>query len=232
MHVSLHSAPTAAPSLQHRRSAGNRLAALADQPSPQTKGDNQVKLETDGPTRPHPQILLPQHCNSNIQNEIAKFAESLRKKEAYCLGFIPAIAYTDAQQRGRLIVELENDEPCGFSLWAQRGNTLRIHQTAIVEDARRIQHATTLVTHLLNQPAAKRCTRLRLRVAHDLDANHFWKAIGCQIVGTQPGGKTWRRTINLYELKLKKRIKTAESLIHGILDSQQKRLVQQPKNRQ
>lgn len=178
-------------------------------------------LEADGPTRPHPNIVLPQYAHPALQSQIADFCESVRKKEAYCLGFIPAIAYTDSQVRGRLFVELENDEPVGFCLWAKRKKTLRIHQTAIVEDARRIKHATNLVTQVLNDPANKRVNELRLRVADDLPANRFWTAIGCKIVGNVKGGKTWGRTINLYRLKLGKRIDTARQLIEANLSAQQ-----------
>lgn len=177
-------------------------------------------LEKDGPTRPHPQILLPKDAHSSVIEEAADFCESVRKKEAYCLGFIPAIAYTDAIKRGRLFIEMENDEPAGFCLWASRNRIIRIHQTAVVEDARRIKHATSIVTCVLNQPEALRAKSLRMRVAHDLPANGFWKAIGCRIIGTQPGGKTWGRTINMYELKLGRRIDTASQLIDAALAAQ------------
>lgn len=183
-------------------------------------------LESDGPTRPHPQILLPENAHQSVIDEAADFCEALRKKEAHCLGFVPAIAYTDAIRRGRLFIELENDEPCGFCFWAQRKKTIRIHQTAVVEDARRIKHATSIVTCILNQPEALRAKRLRLRVADDLPANKFWKAIGCRIVGTQPGGKTWGRTINMYELRLGRRIDTASQLIDAALASQRHNLTQ------
>lgn len=187
-----------------------------------------MKIETDGPTRPSTAILLPQHADGQIINQAADFCEALRKREAYGLGFIPAIAYDQAIRRGRLFIELENDEPCGFCLWAKRKKVIRIHQTAVVEDARRLKHATSIVTTVLNTREGKSAATLRLRVADDLPANHFWRSIGCEIIGTQPGGKTWNRTINLYQLKLKNRMAIANGLIDAHLAAERESLAHHP----
>ncbi len=181
-------------------------------------------LPTHPEARPHPEILLPQHCDDTTQQKLANYAETLRKKNAYCLGFIPAIAYTEAIKRNRLVVELENDEPCGFVLWAKRGSTVRIHQCCIADDARRLRHATQLVTHTLTRPENKNARQLKLRVADDLEANAFWQTIGCQIVANVPGGKTYRRNINLYRLDLRNKAKLATALIDAIWARRQKQL--------
>lgn len=191
-----------------------------------------MKLPTDPVTRPHPNILLPQHASVSVQAHVSDFCENLRHREAYCLGFIPAVAYDEAQRRGRLFVELENDEPCGFILWTKRARVLKIAQCAIVEDERRLKHATHLVANLLNQKEALNAKQLRLRVAHDLDANHFWQSIGCEIWGTQPGGKTWGRTINLYRMPIANRMEVAHRLIHANIELSSRRLANPKVNKQ
>lgn len=187
-----------------------------------------MKLPTDPIARPQQSILLPKHADANVQRRIADFCEDLRAKENDKLGFIPAQSYVDAQLRDRMIVELENDEPCGFTFWAQRKKVLRIHQCAVVEDVRRVRHATTMVAELLNHPIARRCRQLRLRVAHDLPANLFWQSLGCRVEQQQPGGYTWRRTINVYRLDLGKRMQTAAQLIDAATAAHRNELTATP----
>jgi hypothetical protein len=174
-------------------------------------------LEADGPSRPQDGILLPDKAHPAIISQIADFCEDLRRKEAYCLGFIPAASYPAAIARHRLIVALENGEPAGFVLWAKRRTKLRFHQTAVVAELRRLKHATDIVTAALNTPEGRCARTIGLRVAHDLPANTFWQAIGFRIVATQPGGKTWGRTINIYELPVRDRMKVAAGMIDGVL---------------
>lgn len=176
-------------------------------------------LEADGPSRPQAGILLPHLAHPALQSRVCDFVEDLRSREAYCLGFIPASSYPAAIARHRLIVALENDEPCGFVLWAKRKTKLRFHQTAVVAELRRLKHATDIVTAALNTVEGRTSRSIGLRVARDLPANAFWQSIGFRIVATQPGGKTWGRTINIYELNTRDRMRVAMGMIDGVLAS-------------
>lgn len=179
---------------------------------------------SDPAENPAAGVVNPKHSHPAMQSKIADFVESLRKKESYCLGFIPAQSYMDAIKRDRLLISTENDEPCGFVLWAKRKTTLRFHQTAVVADARRVKHATDIVCGVLSRPEGKLARCIRLRVADDLPANRFWSSIGFKIVGNVPGGKTWGRTINIYNLDIRNRMDVAMGIIEGNLAGHQKEL--------
>jgi len=146
-------------------------------------------------------------------NTIADFCEALRSRDSDALGYVPAVAYHDALTRGRLELETENDEPCGFAFWGRRKNLVRIYQCVIAHDARRVLHATRLVARTLALPGARGATELALRVATDLPANEFWQSIGCRVIGTQRGGKRRHRTINLYRLSLANPKRLAQRMI-------------------
>lgn len=189
-------------------------------------------LEVDGPSRPQPGILLPELGHPALIDELADFCEDLRRKEAYCLGFIPAESYPDAMRRHRLIIALENGEPAGFVLWAKRGSVLRFHQTAVTHELRRLKHATSIVTAALNTAEGRAAKSIKLRVAEDLQANSFWKAIGFKIYTVVPGGKTWKRNINCYRLSTRNRMTVAEKIIRGVTAEARRALVQREQTRE
>ena len=152
------------------------------------------------------------------------WCEDLRRKNAYCLGFIPAASFRMAAERNRLLVETQDNEPVGFVLWAKRGRQARIHQCVVEEEFRRLRHASRLVAETVNMLSRWKIDRLRMRVADDLPANGFWQSIGCRLTTTVPGGKTWGRTINIYDLPVRNRCKLAEGLITGISEQMRRGL--------
>lgn len=158
------------------------------------------------------ELLTPQD-----RRVLGDFAEALRKREARCLGFIPACAYPDALARGRMLAITDEGEPVGFQLWARRRQVLRFHQTCILPDFRRRLYAARQLACTASEPDAKGATLLACRVAANLDANHFWQACGFNVARTAPGGKTWNRTINCYELRIRRPIDLANKLITGVL---------------
>jgi len=158
------------------------------------------------------ELLSPQD-----RRKLSDFAESLRKKDAYALGFIPAVAYRDALARGRMLAITADDEPIGFQLWARRKQTLRFHQTCVVPEFRRRLYAARQLACTASEPDARGATLLACRVADDLPANEFWLACGFHVARTAPGGKTWNRTINCYELRIRSPIDLAQKLITGVL---------------
>jgi hypothetical protein len=156
----------------------------------------------------------------NDTQRLADFCETLRRRDSDALGYIPAIAYQEALARGRVAIEYENDEPCGFAFWGRRKRLIRIYQCVIHQDCRRILHATRLVAQTLAQPAAAGAAELALRVGDDLPANHFWQAIGCKLTGSQRGGKRRGRRINLYRLSLGTPAQLARRFIEANLAAQ------------
>jgi len=147
-------------------------------------------------------VIRPVACNAEEKKAIAKLAEHLRRKNAKALGFLPERTYGIAIERDRLVATMENDEPCGILLWARRTNRIKIHQTVIATDCRRLLHATHAVEAILDHPDAKGAKVLQLRVAMDLPAMRFWIAIGMRHIYTVRG-KLWKgRKIAIMQMRL------------------------------
>lgn len=147
-------------------------------------------------------VIRPVAGSASLRHEVAKLAEHLRRRNAEALGFLPADTYAKAIDRDRLVCTLENDEPCGILLWARRGERVKIHQTVVADDARRLLHATHAVEAILSHPDANGAKVLQLRVATDLPALHFWKAIG-MVQKYEVAGKLWKgRRIAVMQMKL------------------------------
>jgi GNAT superfamily N-acetyltransferase len=135
-------------------------------------------------------VIRPVASPAALRDHIACLAESLRRKNAEALGFLPRRTYYDAIHRDRLVCTLENDEPCGILLWGRRRERVKIHQTVVAPDCRRLLHATHAVEAILEHDDAKTASVLQLRCALDLPAIHFWKAIGMKHIYTTQG-KLW-----------------------------------------
>lgn len=113
----------------------------------------------------------------------------LARKHTDELGFLPAPAVARLINAGRLITELENNEPCGFLLHGPARQVLRVYQTCVQLDARRIHHALNLVADLRARALAGGSRAIVLHCAADLDANTFWRAAGFTMVGSRVKSK-------------------------------------------
>jgi len=163
-------------------------------------------------------VIRPVASIAPLRDEIAKLAESLRKKNADALGFLPQHTYYDAIHRDRLVATLENDEPCGILLWGRRKNRVKIHQTVIAEDSRRLLHATHAVEAILEHPDAQSAAVLQLRCAMDLPAIQFWKAIGMRHIYTV-SGKLWPgRKIAVMRMSISNRRLHRRKMIRKLID--------------
>lgn len=116
-------------------------------------------------------IILP-------ERQPAKYAEHLAAQHPRELGFLPRSVYPRALELGQLRVATHNDDPCGFLLHGPFNKTLRIYQTCIEADLRRIQHGSEILETLLNEAIQKNVHQVSLWCADDLPANWFWKAAG------------------------------------------------------
>jgi hypothetical protein len=165
--------------------------------------------------------LFAHLASSTAQENLAKYAVHLANRHREELGFIPNSTYLPALQRGRAVFAVHDGEPIGFLLLGVRSRVLRIHQTVIEQPCRRLLHATRLVASTLALPGCEAVKEIRLRVAADLEANHFWKSIGCEHVGTDVGGTKRGRKILHWRLQTKDRLRLAIRLLHAVLNSHQ-----------
>ena len=136
--------------------------------------------------------------------------EALRRKDGDSLGFIPKIVYefiaARSMDRGRwpyrsewLLVAEDNDEVTGYVFAAFRRSGAHITQICIRHDARRMERAMLLESAIAIEAERRQCVRIKCRVAFDIEANHFWRAIGYEPVRTVIS--TW---LNLRESKCKR----------------------------
>lgn len=111
-----------------------------------------------------------------------KYLDALRKKEGDAVGFIPMRRYemeVNGERRGSIYLSWDNGEPTGFIYATHSGRgTTRVMQVAIQEDARRMERASALVDAVVADGLKRHTWLTSLRCADDLDANHFWEALG------------------------------------------------------
>ena len=111
-----------------------------------------------------------------------QYLDALRKKEGNAVGFIPIQRYemeVNGERHGSLYLAWDNGDPTGFIYATHSGRgTSHIIQVAIQEDARRMERATALVDAVRADGMKRNSWLLSLRCADDLEASHFWKALG------------------------------------------------------
>lgn len=119
--------------------------------------------------------------------------EALRRADGDSLGFVPKQKYEHivnrTSDRGRnrwmyewLIVCTDNDEVTGFCLASFGRAGGKIEQVCVRQDARRFERALRLVDAIETEARRRGSLRLRCRVAFDIEANFFWRAIGFEPV--------------------------------------------------
>lgn len=119
------------------------------------------------------------------------YIDSLRKREANALGFIPKLAYEtvlegrplrdrDAQayRNNRILVTEDNGDLTGFCYALFGQSTASITQIVVQDDARRWHRALLMADEVQREAEKRYCTAIKCRVAFDLESNHFWRAIG------------------------------------------------------
>lgn len=131
-----------------------------------------------------------------------KYAVDLARKNSEALSFIPAPRLEQYADSGQLMIETENNDPCGFIVFGNNFPMLRIYQACIQYDARRIQHGLNLLHRLITYAGHYGFTAISLYCADDLEANQFWRAAGFQFAGQRPGGKRRGRMHNRWFLYL------------------------------
>ena len=121
-------------------------------------------------------------------NVASKYADCLMRQNLNSLGFLPFDALEKAAETGRLFIQSENGEPCGYCVIGPLLPTVRIYQACIQYDVRRWKHGLALVGRIIERAKLAGCDAVSLWCASDLDANLFWKGAGFNQIGTRNGG--------------------------------------------
>lgn len=128
------------------------------------------------------------------------FVRDLMEKNYEAVGFIPAPRLEDYLNRGQVLLQHENGEPCGYLAFGNGWPVLKVYQCCICFDARRVAHASELVRRLIEIARNRNCIAISLWCADDLDANGFWRAMGFQFGGQREGGAKRGRKHNKWVL--------------------------------
>jgi ribosomal protein S18 acetylase RimI-like enzyme len=122
--------------------------------------------------------------------------ENLRKLDSGALGFFPKSEYPKAIVRDRVCFAQDGQNLVGFLFWGLRDVTLRIQQLVVDKAYRRRKIGTALLLGMINHPDAREAVDVHLQCREDLDANHFWKALGFTVLCRTLGGSSRGKAIN------------------------------------
>lgn len=122
-------------------------------------------------------ILQPPTSETEIEN-LARYMNHLAQKCAYEVGFIPNTVYPQAILKQQVKFTEENGELCGFLLHGPPRGEVRVYQTAIEFELRRLEHGTHAIQRLIAEALEKDQEKIILHCAADLPANAFWRAAG------------------------------------------------------
>ncbi|MCK4661121.1 MAG: hypothetical protein KAV82_16495 [Phycisphaerae bacterium] len=143
--------------------------------------------------------------------QLAKYAESLQRRNTESIGFLSRTALQTYARRGNIMPCTLNGDLVAFSLFYD-GTTpnrprvdpydLRIYQHCVQYDARLLYVATRLLNNILDHALRNDFHRIRLWCRDTLPANDFWRTCGFTLEGTRLGGHKRQAVQNLWVLKL------------------------------
>jgi ribosomal protein S18 acetylase RimI-like enzyme len=117
------------------------------------------------------------------------------------LGFLPGAAYIQAAHHGDLFVAVDHRghsaSYVGHILFGATYPRAKIFQVYVAPAGRRHGVGRLLAESLLQHLEEKHFLSVSARVASELQSNEFWSALSFEIVGTQAGGASRGRTINI-----------------------------------
>lgn len=131
-----------------------------------------------------------------------KYIDDLAHKNSEALSFIPLPKIEKYMAVGQVLIETENDEPCGYAIFGNGFPVLKVYQACIQYDARRLQHGMWIVKRLICEAQKRHCSAISLFCADDLDANRFWQSVGFMFAGQREGGKRRGRKHNQWVLPI------------------------------
>lgn len=129
-----------------------------------------------------------------------KFVDSLQRKFARSLGFLPTEALRTNLERGNVTLTRENDDAAGYILvrpvlrWQPK--LASVIQAAVCMDAQRRQHGLALLLRFESEARARGQVALQANCAVGVEANEFWSAAGFKpIAHLTPETKSGRHII-------------------------------------
>jgi GNAT superfamily N-acetyltransferase len=118
------------------------------------------------------------------------FVVTLQKAHPAALGFLPRQALREKIRHGQVLIARQSGRRAGFLHHGSLARPeVRVFQIAVTADARRGGVGRALVDHLLARAAGAGARGVSLRCLSFLDANRFWRSVGFQLHGTEPGAK-------------------------------------------
>lgn len=127
---------------------------------------------------------------------IKRIADS-RKNE---LGFVLRPTLAESIARGELLVAEADGQVVGFvDFHLRRDKQITLYHIATVVDRQRVGIGNRLITMLSAVGRDLEATRVLLKCPADLEANHFYNALGFALQETQNGRK---RALNIWTLEL------------------------------
>ena len=118
------------------------------------------------------------------------------------LGFLPSQAYEQAASQGTLFIALQvtgdgGERYAGHILFGASYPHARIYQLFVAPASRANGIGRMLIESLVEFTEAKQYLSVIAKVADDLSANGFYKALGFETLRTKAGGASRGRTINI-----------------------------------
>lgn len=122
------------------------------------------------------------------------------KRETDTIGFLPIASLRRHLEAGQVIIAKRDYFMTGYLMHGpiNPGGATQIHQLMVVEPHRRQGIGRHLVEELTRRARSNGVTRLVLNCGLDLEANHFWRAVGFDQAYTRPGGYRRKRIIARY----------------------------------
>lgn len=134
------------------------------------------------------------------------FITGLMRENSGALGFIPSTTVeTQYLAKGRYVIQRDQrGRKTGYVLHGAPtpGGLLTIAQAVIEYDFRESGHGRAAVEEVIARAVATNCRAIKLRCAEDLEANHFWAAMGFKRVNTLHPNNTRQRAIHVYIMDL------------------------------
>ena len=137
-------------------------------------------------------------------NDDAWYILTLMRHESRKLGFIPIQAILQRINTYDAVIwqHDHHNRRIGYLIHSrpEQAKPLRVHLTVIDIDHRRRYWATQAVAKLIKKAYEADCSEIRLRCAHDLEANFFWRSLGFLEISRHPNMGSNPRDIITYVL--------------------------------